>query len=467
MTIQLTNPKSYIPGDTVSGTISVDPKFQKPMTSIQLSLTGRSKSKIIRKNGNSTSIYRGRAILFQQTRELTAANTEVNRQIDGGSVWAFEMEIPLKPAANIIGDPFEKTAGFPSNLDADDVAKAELPNIFYYKQHSALSGTRQEAYIEYWLEATSTAGKAIYPLFVRKKATEMPLQDQLPTTRPFGVEIASFKLLAEHQMGKLTFGQKSSQFFKTSKVPRYQFKVQLSVPQIWQLDHPEPMPMFLWLEPLVGTNNATIFDGTTSKLPPVKILSARVLLKSTCHTRAVKSLFSIPETSKTTKHFIGSHSFLNEPTQIPVTWNDSEESRTPSKTPFSPGSARSMPPPEAALPLGQLLKVQLHHKLSRFLGKPAYAAENNIYPTFTTYNVCLFYRLEVELRIECAEKTLKHSYSGPLTILAASEEQVRAREHELGEEGMKKNYHDLEAALDSTGMIVGGIVDVIGNFLGG
>ncbi|KAK6828584.1 hypothetical protein PG987_011925 [Apiospora arundinis] len=170
----------YVPGDTVLGHVSCSQPFssKKPMdasrTEVRIRLFGRSKTKVVRESQNSTQIYRGRAVLFDQSHIVSQG------AVTGPARFPFAVTIPETPQPGFAsrGDDWSRekselasqqpVAGSRGDTGADrghrdgvflsssqdDVTKHELPSVFYFSSKSGWSGSKFEAYIEYVLEAS-------------------------------------------------------------------------------------------------------------------------------------------------------------------------------------------------------------------------------------------------------------------------------------------------------------------------
>ncbi|CAJ2501916.1 Uu.00g047690.m01.CDS01 [Anthostomella pinea] len=433
MSIQLINHKVYQPGDTILGMVTIKQGAkEKPVTNLALKLCCRAKVKIDKHDSNSRRIYRSRAF-FLQTSEAVAVDSR-NLDSEGNTCASFSVDIPAVPAKCPGSDVFDRSGDFRSNKGSP---QEELPGIFYLgSSRSFWAGVKQEAYIEYWLEAHSSlvSHPATYPLFVRPRSAEKPTQDFNFLTKRYHVSLVSQRLQSEHAGTELTFRQKSRRFFTPGKVPKYTFRVMLSVPRTYQLEHPEPLPLKLWLNPILNEKSITIYNGNLAALPPVTLRTVHASLKSTCEVRAPGTLTD-HEASADSKH---------------------AQRRGISTTPNRAGP-------------GQALSIRVSHGgMSKQGSRRAAttAGEEKIYPSFATYNIALSYRLSLKLHLICGGEERELEYAGPIELLAASEEQARAREEALGEEGMRRNYDGLDVALGTAGDVIEGLGDILEAALG-
>lgn len=477
LSIQLLNPQVYQPGDVVIGTVTVKlPYGTPPSKTLRLKLLGRAKTKITRHAGHGTRIYRGRAFFVQVVCVLNSDTTATQWTSDGAQIWPFDLEIPQSHAQTPASDKYSASHPFVSNTEPDIISRYEMPSIFYYTGHSDLSGTTQEAYVEYWLEAspsttTATSDAASYPLFVRPRSMEHPTQDFDMGTRQYPYAITTQRLLPEFAAdAKLTIRQRSRRFFAPSTVPRYAFRVLFNVAGTYQLDHPDPLPAKVWVAPLLSDGKTNIYNGDVSSLPPVRLVDLEAELTSECHTRAPSSLLGTSETSKKTRYPFGRATYNkggNSGPVVPVSLDP--ESSAFNNT--SPLRKVHIPPPTDALELGRILGLRVSHRTTEFMGRRRVEStggfeKNNIYPSFATYNIALEHKLSLNLCVECAgEQRRIEVREVPLRILATAEQQARAREEELGEEGMRRNYDDLQAAMEN-GEVVSSVLDVVASVLG-
>ncbi|KIW90425.1 uncharacterized protein Z519_09070 [Cladophialophora bantiana CBS 173.52] len=115
--------------------------------------------------------------------------------------------------------------------------------------------------------------------------------------------------------------------------------------------------------------------------------------------------------------------------------------------------------------MGQHAAIFLGCSASSTLFHPPVAFKRQVYPTFSTYNIFVKYRLKWKLNLVCAG--VEHEVSGdaPVTELPPSEEQEEQKKRTLGREGMKRNYDDLGAGLEQAGQVVqfiGAVLQLVG-----
>jgi hypothetical protein len=338
-----------------------------------------------------------------------------------------------------------------------------------------------EAYIEYVLVATHGEITAQHPIYVRKPSVPIPVTNfkmrKYADWQPNVVK--SLKLLPEHADKKLTFGQKSSWFFRPGKVPRYAYTVKVEYPQLIQLEHPDPIPLKIYIIPDLEPGKTTICpDHDISTLPPVQVVSVEMVLKGAFSIRCPGTLWD----TDTTKHHKFTFSLPMEirPVTIPVVkpFSKPDPLQTPSAefasvSTLSPASSASLtncsiasqtqisPMGPTGLNLGAHLSILLGCSAASTCGRRAVSFKRQVYPTFASYNISLKYRLEWKIKMVCAEKKSSIYGEYPVVVVAPSEEQESQKTREMGTEGMKKNHDDLEQGVGAAVQIIGGILQAV------
>ena len=502
---------TYLPGDTLTGCVIyskpvVNPQ-PWPQTTIRLKLFGRAKSKYIVKTSNGTSISRGRAVFFDISQNLSLGP---ETKASGEHAWQFTITIPTtsQPGFAQRGDEWKHMDGYLTTKDAEkkpiDVTQHPLPSIMYYFGESAMSGKTSEAYVEYVLQAEVGQSKATLPLFLRNNGTPAPITNHKPQARSALQLVRSPRLLAEHADKKLTFKQKSSRLFRPSKTPRYTYHVRVEYPTIIQLEHPDPIPLRIAVAPDLDPEKTSICrDGDLQNLPPVNITAIKLQLKMQIDIRCpgtfwdaendkyhdfdipfratlkpfplpvisasdLKHVMSAPDPysqylspqlrsaySTPNLQTIASHATATPVTSDTVSTNALSQHLTPFPS-ITPGLSAPTP-----LNLGDRYSIFLGCSASSTLGHPPISFKRQVYPTFTTYNIRLKYSLRWRVSLECAGEAQEVAGVAPVTIIAPSEEQEAKKKRELGTEGMKKNYDDLEAGVGAGVQFIGQVLQAV------
>ena len=183
------------------------------------------------------------------------------------------------------GDQFDAESVFPGTRDAEtkkkaDVSKYLLPSIMYSFYESYMSMTL-EAYVEYMIVATHVKITATVLLYIRRPSTEQPITTYNLGARIAYQEVKTQKLLPEFADSPLTMGQKLKKTLRPSKVPRYTFRVRVIFPTILQLEHPEPLPLKVYILPFSNPERTTICpDGDMQDLPSIRLIDLNLKIES-------------------------------------------------------------------------------------------------------------------------------------------------------------------------------------------
>jgi hypothetical protein len=449
------------------------------------------------------------------TLDVGSSGGDTNVQ---GTCWPFSITIPESSQPGFGSrsecDAFRAEPPFLHTRAGDkneiDVAKHPLPSIMYYKSSSAMSGKTIEAYIEYVLLAEGLGTKATYPLYIRQRSIADPITDYKMQIRTSEKIIRTPKLLPELADSDLTFRQKSRMVFRPSKTPRYGYTVKVDYPTVIQLEHPKPIPLKIHVVPDLNEQKTTICrDGDLSSLPPVKLVNMEVKIKGDLSIRCPGMMWD----TTTNKHHTFEFQFRRAPSpaEIPIvpstnllpssapaqSMPDHQSSQAESEvaesdrlsmastlhsasypqfvshtadvTEVAQSSVRTWRPLDASTPTGNPLALDGGSHASLLLGSsaastlanPPVSFKRQIHPTFATYNIHTKYRLRWNLTLECAGEQHDVGGEAPVTILAPSEEQERLKTRQLGTEGVKKNYDDLEAGVESAVQFIGQVLQAV------
>ncbi|KAI0197462.1 hypothetical protein F4808DRAFT_438735 [Astrocystis sublimbata] len=456
LSIALSDFKSWFsPSDAIIGTVNRKTALPGNYT-VKLTFYGRAKTKIDTKTSNAWTINRGRASLFSETHILHEGD------IRDDARFPFTLTVPETTQPGMVprGDSFHRLANPKGRFlsSADDVSQHALPSSFYYKgDRSAWSGKMQESYVEYVLEAELTGPKtkktATLPLFIHARSTPSPTTDYQLATQCRFVGIKS-SLLAQQAGEEQSVWQKSRSIF-SSKTPKLGLNLHVEVPGVIQLEHPDPVPIGIYLEALSDAEHTSILGDSsdTTSLPPVEVVSVnKLILKSRTEIRA-PGTFVDHESGRDHEFMLRPPGPLPTPLRIPIHSIGLKSSALDTST-------------VAPFQLGQHMELFVDAEGTSCQGtKHEYAEERRLHPSFKTYNIHLSYTLEWKLEIRCAEVTRSVEGAAPVIVLPLSEQQERLKMQELGTEGMKRNYDDLARAADIglTGLeLVADIVQAFG-----
>ena len=247
-------------GVTISGTVSLHGDVDIDVELITISLVGRVKSKIVRSNGqNSSSIYRGRAPLFEYRQVLFKGP---NTMKTNGHTWPFSFTFPTRCVARG-ADPFKQRHGlFDLNL------QQTLPPSFANENHTF--GWRGECFVKYELEASLIGNRTkIFSLGDLKngRTLDFATTRDIESIKPDFIERAhkiachSLRLQPGHEDGPLSFKEKL-QSMRTSKLPVAMFNLHMLIPKVGILA--QPLPLILRIDHDI--------EASTTQSPPIVTL---------------------------------------------------------------------------------------------------------------------------------------------------------------------------------------------------
>jgi hypothetical protein len=438
ISIQLLDAKVHVPGDTIRGRITVDQRLPNAADSIQISLGGCVKTTIC--EIKKFEPFHATDVFLKKTWTLTQDNAVMSQETDGTIIWDVNLEIPLEPIrpGSTTRELPKKPPSFLSNEHTDCITTSRWFPTFSERYKS--SNAQHEAVVEYWLEAWTTGRKAVQPIFIHPHPTKHPLEAFVSTTRTFPIEVKHSRLLPKVNTSRLSLNQKIIERFDSAKPRRRPIQINLNVPQTYQLDHPDPMPISLWITPSKEDDIITFSNGAASSPSTAEISQVRVVLKSQCRI-CVPRDNTKSETLWSTRHLIKTHHFT-EATLIPTTVDTASDSIESVKNAELSSNAGPIPPPNTAMALGQILQIYTHSRSSSCSSRLSFSDAMNLYPSFTTCNLSLTYNLEIDLRIKCGNETNRVFYTGSLQLLPESEAQPHTRNHHFS--GQELNNQNLQ-----------------------
>ncbi|KAB8345978.1 hypothetical protein FH972_023030 [Carpinus fangiana] len=300
--LELDDPvRAFAAGDSITGRVILvfhDPGSD-PVRDIQVTLTGRTKCKIQKQQGEHRHTYRSRASLVHLTQGLNDGFAATER----GTAWPFSVVLPKTP--QVLDLPDGRRLGGPGSYwDTFETANG-FPGTRDHPVPPTYSGTYQgfatkiDSYIEYRLSATAViSGQQL--LQRENIAEELPVRvapiappaDELASLQSractFNAQhrLKSLRLLPENRERDLTVKEKAKQTFKVSSLPTFSYQVHVST--VANICVGDPLRITLHMEPLNSTGpKATILPET----PPVtlKIVSVSVRAHHTCRTNRIWS----------------------------------------------------------------------------------------------------------------------------------------------------------------------------------
>jgi hypothetical protein len=217
----------YTAGDIIKGQVILHSSQDEAIGKVAIYFTGRGKTKLIRSNGNSRRVYRGRAPLFRQFLVLYQ-NHYTHKA--GKYAWDFEFIVPALTDPNLR----ENTWFSDGSVWVRTGVAHELPPTFKYYDN----GSRNQGMVEYKLEAEMLRpNPSIFSTKVEaeQEITYMPphpagdLEYRL-FLREEQYEARTLNLLPEDAQKGLTFKEKMHTLFNRDLLPSATFKVRLVYP---------------------------------------------------------------------------------------------------------------------------------------------------------------------------------------------------------------------------------------------
>ena len=387
--ILLDEPKAvFVAGDVVKGRVVLQSNKDEAVGAVLISFTGRAKTKLRRRNGNNRSdIYRGRGNFFRYSKELYQGHYTLRANT---YQWPFEFSFPSQTDPTVPSDVFDSSPPFQSNSTVHP-----LPPTF---SHSTSGfGRRFESYVEYKLDATITRPASSYKFlpsnlenelalkYLPCRAVQQPNLGLRSTQRLFTAR--SLRLIPSKADAKLSMKERMKSTFSKSDLPSASFSLTVEFPT--QIYPGGPFPLRLSMQHT---------SSTCPGKPDIFLRSVNVEVKT-------KVLVCAPAFySDRTDHDSWRHQILNC-LDLHVKVPDSQRAA-------QPDSVR-----DAALWLD----------LSS-LGNPS---TRSIQTDFNTYNIAIFNRLDIELKVSCADQSFTFSHESGLLVLSpafAGRAPVAARE---------------------------------------
>ena len=492
VSIEITNLQpTYYPGDKLYGYVVSNKPSEKQYVNplVQIKLFARVKTKYTVSSSNGKSVSRGRAVLFERRKVLHKGPI----CMDGQNAWNFSIDIPETslPGFGARGDSFKPESGYlhtidPGTKQETDVTKHALPSVMYYYGASVMSGKTAEAYIEYVLLAQTEDAEAYFPLYVRQRSIPSPITDYRLRSTTFNRMIKTWSLLPEYADKEITPMEQMKRSLKRVKTPQYTYDIKVTFPTIIQLEHPDPIPFTVFLIPNMDQQKTTICqDGNVENLPPVWLKSMDMDLVGDVAIRCPGTFWDKGTEKNHTFKFVFRR--IIKPVVIPVIQTaqtksniSPQDNQAAKATPdvLSPTSSTSAtceptnsPPTEEnkkvriePLDLGKRFTILLGCSASSTLKDAPVPFKRQVYPTFATYNIMMWYKLHWNIKLSVAKEEYDVSGNFPVRVLAPSEEQEEEKVRELGSANMKgkyEKYDDLAQGVGQTISIVGQILQNI------
>lgn len=233
------NKQVYTTGDAVKGRVILSSAKDEAVGQISVTFLGRTKTKIRKRNGNSSHIYRGRGTLFWYSKVLYQGHYTLRADT---YEWPFEFRFPSESLARPVDSSFDRSPPFLANGDTHP-----LPSSFGH--HGAGFSTNFECYVEYKLEASLTrppdAGLFSSGMETQRGISFLPPRNiQHPNLRiqafSQSCTAQTLRLLPEKADAKFTMKEKMKSTFSKSDLPTAIFVVHFTYPTVLYAGSPCP-----------------------------------------------------------------------------------------------------------------------------------------------------------------------------------------------------------------------------------
>lgn len=394
------NQAEFFPGDTIIGHVVRRSPMVTPRARVKIQLNGRTKSKLRRSNGNSSTEYRGRFNVIKPNHHgqlIYQGPLHVANEGEGER-WPFAITIPTHVECSWV--PGEMETFIPADRAA--ASNHTLPPSF-----EACSGS-SEAYVEYWLSAelVSTGDRdhgtseSTLPFILKELTIEPPII-QHSKKYPHASEVISQRLLPEFADAELSTSQSLKKFFATESVPRFHFRTEVDVPTRIQLEHPEPIPLRIRVVPDYKRSRWGP-HGDAEKIPQkIRLIGGELKVKQLVDIKC-GGTFSTHKDSFTTKVDLSLDRVIRREMR------DRTEILVPCTSEWPP------------LDLGERYNIKIGYQGTPWQAGSLYD-RGRLSPGFTTYNIKVWHTLSYEFRLIVAgeEITLKALRALPVVILGS------------------------------------------------
>ncbi|CZS77014.1 unnamed protein product [Fusarium graminearum] len=390
------NQPSYAPGDTIIGTVYRKNHVVSANASIFISVSGRSKTKMVVSRGNSSSTYRGRFNLIPPRNRQKIFGGPVHIEIGGDEqAWPFAIALPKYVDPDHLQNGEQSESFLPLRM-ADHV----LPSTYAYPTMG-----HTEAFVEYFLMATMQLGgkgetyEATLPITVMSLDPDPPIADfELKKARS-NHQIVTYRLVPGMDEVKLSFSQKFKQVLQTTSVPVFAFDLFIGLPTAIQLDNPNPLPLLLHIVPSKKDTSQVLHDV------PQKVKLGFLAIHVVTTTEIMCEGSFTPHTKDKNAEInlclMDALSNAKDGIYIPC-----ENNCTP-------------------INIGAMLDLRLGCYGPGYPHR--HGGSRSFNPSFTTYNIRQTHKLKWEIRGTIAGEFFKEHGAIPVTLLAPSDERGSGR----------------------------------------
>ena len=351
----------YRSGDRVTGQVTLRCAKDEAVGSVGISFYGISKVKIKRSNGQSTSVYRSKALFFSHVIQLYQGHYKLR---EAEYNWPFEFTMPH--VTDKIRQPDEFKPDFPYLIGEG------MPLPPSWSCYHRGFGSSYEAAIEYRLEA-KLERPANASIFATSKESRRCIAyapngpefepDPQINIRRRAFTRQSLLLLPENAGRELTLREKTRSLFHSQDLPSSTFSICVYVPQVIQVGRIVPLSIGIEYD----------LNKTTAPVTPlVTLKSLEVTVKTYVNVRSPSIFHNITDSS-----------------------NEKQQSG----------------PWQLDHPLDERTSFEQ-------LGKPITFTRDNL-PAFATPNISASQQvLQVKITVECAGKSFSAEINEGIRILA-------------------------------------------------
>lgn len=372
----------YAPGDIVVGYVVRGEHLVTQFSSLSIQLVGRTISKMAIISETGLSRYHGVFNLIPRHHKQKLHQGSLC--ITGGDekLWCFAIKIPkfVDPEDFNMKSPGESYLSLKATNNP-------LPSTF-----TLFGGVRTEAFVEYFVKASLRSKGESCEGWVAKLpitiANHHSFVGSRLRTQSFFHSVVSYGLLAGMKETKLSLFQIVKQAMKSSSVPKFGFKLEVDIPQVIQINDPNPIPVRL--RALMSRKSTT--DDIKNTPPKIKLkwMSIQII----AHTEAIcQGPHTMQEESEIDLDIMKQISIQGQDVYLPCTKDNS------------------------SIDIGDLIDLRLDRYYN--VCHP-HQGPVSFTPNFETYNIRRSHRLKWMLAIELAGQVIHNTEIIMLTILGPS-----------------------------------------------
>lgn len=265
--------RAYSPGDDICGTVTRFAKLISPKATLIVVLRGQS---II--SGHRTGeIIGGKFCFFTNghhsvQRVLVDGPVHVEEGLRDGSNWDFRIQLPK--TTGLSTKRYSRASKYSFlPIEPEEIPKHQLPPTF--ESPDGLTEYYLEAILRYTIQGKHEYVNAIAPLHVRTESLPYAIDDFELKEKRFKLDLRRYTLLPGVSRDQLSLKQKAKSLFSAAGVPSVRLLVDLSMPRIIQLGHPDCLPVMLQITKEAAGTSESLYD-----LPlKVTITSIRIICR--------------------------------------------------------------------------------------------------------------------------------------------------------------------------------------------